>query len=65
MPVSRAQPVLHVLSGSSEPSPVLLGMGCPPEIVRSSLRFSIGHQNSLGQVEKAAEIVAQIVPRLR
>ena len=52
-------------SGSSEPSPVLLGMGCSPAIVESSLRFSFGVKNTLEQARQAAEIVAQIVKKLR
>lgn len=52
-------------SGSSEPSPVLLGMGCDPAIVDSSLRFSFGLKNRPGEAREAAEIVVQIVKKLR
>ncbi|MGE3406150.1 MAG: cysteine desulfurase family protein [Pirellulales bacterium] len=40
-------------SGSSEPSPVLLAMGCPPEIVGSSLRFSLGALTSESDIDEA------------
>lgn len=52
-------------SGSSEPSSVLLGMGCSNEVVEGSLRFSLGHQNTPDQVAEAAEIIVRIVARLR
>ena len=41
-------------SGSSEPSPVLLAMGLPAEIVDSSLRFSVGAFTSATDIEQAA-----------
>ncbi len=42
-------------SGSSEPSHVLLAMGCRPEWVESSLRFSVGWLTTETQVRDAAE----------
>ncbi|MGC4006162.1 MAG: aminotransferase class V-fold PLP-dependent enzyme [Pirellulales bacterium] len=33
-------------SGSSEPSPTLLAMGCSPEQVAGSVRFSLGHETT-------------------
>jgi cysteine desulfurase len=52
-------------SGSAEPSPVLLAMQLPPEIWRSSVRFSIGIDNTPQEIEDAAQIIARVVTRLR
>jgi len=52
-------------SGSSEPAPILLGMNCPPEVYNSSLRFSVGIQNTAEEIASAIEIVSQTVQRLR
>lgn len=52
-------------SGSAEPSPTLLAMGIPRELVRSSLRFSFGPDTTLQELETAAEIIGAIVRRFR
>lgn len=52
-------------SGSSEPSPILLAMGCPPEVYQSSLRFSVGIQNTESDIEQAVREISLIVKRLR
>jgi cysteine desulfurase len=52
-------------SGSAEPSPTLLAMGLPRELVRSSLRFSFGPETTSQELETAAEIIGAIVKRLR
>lgn len=52
-------------SGSAEPSPTLLAMGLPRELVRSSLRFSFGPETTSKELETAAEIIGAIVKRLR
>lgn len=52
-------------SGSAEPAPALLAMGLDPEISKSSVRFSLGCQNTLDEVERAVQIIADIVRRLR
>lgn len=52
-------------SGSSEPAPILLGMNCPPEVYDSSLRFSVGIQNTTDEIATAIEIISQTVQRLR
>jgi cysteine desulfurase len=52
-------------SGSSEPSPVLVAMGLPEEVVRSSLRFSFGRTNTLAEAEEAAERIIKVVNHLR
>jgi cysteine desulfurase len=40
-------------SGSSEPSHVLLAMGCSREIVGSSLRFSLGAETTAAEIDEA------------
>ena len=51
-------------SGSSEPSPVHLAMGCPEQIWRSALRFSLGVPTTRPDVEEAAHRVIATVTRL-
>lgn len=52
-------------SGSTEPAPVLLAMGLPLEIAQSSLRLSLGRQNTFEEIEHAVRLIATVVQRLR
>ncbi len=52
-------------SGSSEPAPILLAMGCSRELALSSLRFSVGRANTIDEIDTAAERVATAVARMR
>ncbi len=52
-------------SGSLEPSHVLRGMGLRPEVVQSSLRFSLGRQNTEEEIDRALDILGKVVGRLR
>ena len=52
-------------SGAIEPSHVLLAMGLTPERARSSVRFSLGKQNTAEDVEFALGLVPETVARLR
>jgi cysteine desulfurase len=52
-------------SGSVEPSHVLTAIGLSPEQARSSLRFSLGRQNTAEQVDALIEAVEGAVDRLR
>ncbi|HMK23654.1 MAG TPA: aminotransferase class V-fold PLP-dependent enzyme, partial [Terriglobales bacterium] len=52
-------------SGAVEPSHVLLAMGLLPERARASIRFSLGRQNTVEEVEFAAGLVQASVARLR
>jgi len=52
-------------SGAIEPSHVLTAMGLPPERARSSIRFSLGKQNTSEEVEFALTLIPQVVARLR
>lgn len=52
-------------SGAIEPSHVLTAMGLRPERARASIRFSLGKQNTAGEVEFARSLVPETVARLR
>jgi len=48
-------------SGSSEPSPTLLAMNLPREIVDSSLRFSLGPTTSEEEIDEAVRRIAAVL----
>jgi cysteine desulfurase len=52
-------------SGSAEPAPVLLAMNRPRDIWHSSVRFSVGIENTADEIDRAAGIIANAVNRLR
>src|ERR1700690_1632254 len=52
-------------SGAIEPSHVLTAMGLSPDRARASIRFSLGKQNTAGDVEFALSLVPEVVARLR
>jgi cysteine desulfurase len=52
-------------SGASEPSHVLQAMGLPIERARASLRFSLHRQTTVEEIDRAIELVATQVARLR
>jgi cysteine desulfurase len=52
-------------TGSSEPSHVLTAIGLSPELARSSLRLTVGRQNTADEIERVIEAVAETVERLR
>jgi len=52
-------------SGSSDPSPVLIAMGLPPEIVDSSVRISLGYSTTADDINQAVAIIDRIVQRSR
>jgi cysteine desulfurase len=52
-------------SGAVEPSHVLLAMGLRPEEARSSVRFSLGPENTESQVDGLIEAVEATVAHLR
>jgi len=52
-------------SGAIEPSHVLTAMGLTPDWARSSIRLSLGGQNTMDEVEVAIALVAETVARLR
>lgn len=52
-------------SGSLDPSHVLLAIGLPHEIAHGSLRLSLNEENTMEEVDYAADCLTQIVARLR
>jgi len=52
-------------SGAREPSHVLVAMGLGSERARASLRFSLGKQNSAGDIEYLIAVLPDVVQRLR
>ena len=52
-------------SGSSEPSPVLLAMGCDEGVVEGALRLSLGAMTTLAEIDEAARRILLAVNELR
>lgn len=52
-------------SGSSEPSPALVAMGLPADIVGSAIRFSLGAFTTKAEVRSAAERIIKTVQHLQ
>src|SRR5690606_6900899 len=51
-------------SGSSDPSPTLLAMGASEAAWESALRFSVGHFNTVPQVDEAVRRISSVVNNL-
>jgi len=52
-------------SGSLEPSHVLRAMGISAEVCHASLRFTLGEETSVNEIDKVIKILPTIVQRLR
>jgi cysteine desulfurase len=52
-------------AGSTDPSHVLAALGIAPNLAQGSLRFSLGRENTDGEVDMVVAAVAEIVERLR
>jgi len=52
-------------AGSVDPSHVLIAMGLRPEVVQSSLRFSLCFYNTDDEIDAALQILEGVVQRLR
>ena len=52
-------------SGSAEPAPALVAMGCPPDVYRASVRFSLGLENTPEQIPEAIQRISGVIQRLR
>ena len=52
-------------SGSLEPSHVLTAMGIPEDLARGSMRLTVGHDNTMEQIDHVLDILPGIVSRLR
>jgi len=50
-------------SGRVEPSRILIAMGLSPDEARSTVRFSLSRFTTIGEVDQAAEVVREVVPR--
>lgn len=48
-------------SGALEPSRILLNMGIPLELARSSLRFSLSHFTTKEEIDKACSLIIKLV----
>jgi cysteine desulfurase len=52
-------------SGSSEPSPTHIAMGCDPGVISSALRFSFGMGTTLAEVEDGVDRILNVCNSLR
>ena len=52
-------------SGAIEPSHVLTAMGLSPDRARASIRFSLGNQNTIDDIDFALQLIPEVVTRLR
>lgn len=50
--------------GSVVASHVLLGMGLPAALAGSAVRFSLGHETTEEEIDRAGEIVARVIHRI-
>lgn len=51
-------------SGSTEPAPILVAMGCPADLYRSSVRFSLSSLNTQEEINLAIERITGVVEQL-
>lgn len=52
-------------SGSSEPSPVLVAMGCSETVFQSALRFSLGRGTTRAEITEASDRILKVCNKLR
>lgn len=52
-------------SGSRDPAPVLLAMGCEESVYRSAVRLSLSHLNTSEEIEEAILRISRVVNQLR
>jgi cysteine desulfurase len=52
-------------TGNTEPSHVLKAMGLSDEACRSTLRFTVGRQNTIEQIDEAVDALVDSVARAR
>lgn len=52
-------------SGALDPSHVLTAIGLEPEAAGSTIRMTVGAENTLQEIDEAVEIIAQAVERIR
>jgi cysteine desulfurase len=51
-------------SGSLEPSHVLTAIGLPDSLAQSSLRLTLGRENTMDELERTVEVLERLVARL-
>jgi cysteine desulfurase len=52
-------------TASLEPSHVLVAMGVPERYLRGSLRLTLGHENTMAEVERLLEVLPPAVEKIR
>jgi cysteine desulfurase len=52
-------------TGAVEPSHVLTAMGIPRDIALGAIRFSLGHETTSGDIDRAAEVFPSVVNKVR
>ncbi len=52
-------------SGALEPSRILTSMGLPPQMARSSLRFSLCRDTTSEEIDRAITVISEVVKTLR
>jgi cysteine desulfurase len=52
-------------SGTTDPSPALLAMGCSPELARGAVRVSLGRGNTPAEIEAFMAALARVVDELK
>jgi cysteine desulfurase len=52
-------------TGAVEPSHVLIAMGVPRDLALGAIRFSLGRESTLEDVERAMEVVPAVVAKVR
>ena len=52
-------------TGAVEPSHVLVAMGVPRELALGTIRFSLGHASTVGDVARAADVMPGVVAKVR
>jgi cysteine desulfurase len=52
-------------TGAIEPSHVLVAMGVPRELALGAIRFSLGRESTMADVERVAEVLPGVVAKVR
>ena len=52
-------------TGAVEPSHVLVAMGVPRELALGTIRFSLGRESTLEDINRASEVVPGVVEKVR
>jgi cysteine desulfurase len=52
-------------SGGLEPSPILINMGIPPSLARTSLRFSLSRFTTEEDIDTTIEIVSSYLMKFK